>query len=106
MKGNIGNMMRQAQQMQENLQRAQQEIAALEVTGSAGGGLVTVTMTGKHEVRRVVLDPGLMDEEHAMIEDLVAAAVNDAVQQVEAEVSQRMGSVTEGMPLPPGLKLF
>ena len=106
MRGNIGNMMRQAQQMQENLQRVQQEIATLEISGQAGGGLVSVTMTGKHQVLRVVIDPEVLKEEREMVEDLLAAAINDAVQQVDAVVSQKMAAVTAGMPLPPGLKLF
>ncbi len=106
MRGNIGNMMRQAQQMQENLQRVQGEIASLEISGQAGGGLVSVTMTGKHQVLRVVIDPEVLKEEREMVEDLVAAAINDAVQKVDAVVSQKMAAVTAGMPLPPGLKLF
>lgn len=106
MRGNIGNMMRQAQQMQENLQRVQQEIATLEISGQAGGGLVSVTMTGKHQVLRVVIEPEVLKEEREMVEDLLAAAINDAVQQVDAVVSQKMAAVTAGMPLPPGLKLF
>ena len=99
-------MMRQAQQMQENLQRVQQEIATLEISGQAGGGLVSVTMTGKHQVLRVVIEPEVLKEEREMVEDLLAAAINDAVQQVDAVVSQKMAAVTAGMPLPPGLKLF
>ena len=106
MKGNIGNMMKQAQQMQANLQRAQAEIAALEVTGEAGGGMAKVTMTGKHEVRRVVLDPSIVSpDDKEMLEDLIAAAVNDAVRRVEATVQEKMSAVTAGMPLPPGFKM-
>lgn len=106
MKGNLGNMMRQAQQMQENLKRVQQELETLDVTGEAGGGLVKVTMTGKHVVRRVEVDPAAVGDDKELLEDLVAAAVNDAVQRVETLVQQKMSAVTAGMPLPPGLKPF
>lgn len=106
MRGNLGNMMKQAQQMQANLQRLQQELATMETTGDAGGGMVKVVMTGKHEVRRVTIDPSLMGEDRDMLEDLVAAAVNDAVKRVEAMVQEKMGALTAGMPLPPGLKPF
>jgi DNA-binding YbaB/EbfC family protein len=105
MKGNIGNMMKQAQQMQENLQRAQAEIARLEVVGEAGGGMAKVTMTGKHECRRVTLDPSLPTDDKDMLEDLIAAAINDAVQKVERVSAERMSSLMGGMNLPPGLKL-
>ncbi len=105
MKGNIGNMMKQAQQMQENLQRAQAEIARLEVVGEAGGGMAKVTMTGKHECRRVTFDPSLPTDDRDMLEDLIAAAINDAVQKVERVSAERMSSVMGGMNLPPGLKL-
>ena len=106
MRGNLGNMMRQAQQMQENLKRVQQELETLEVTGEAGGGLVKVTMTGKHAVRRVTIDDGAVGDDKELLEDLVAAAVNDAVQRVETLVQEKMSTVTAGMPLPPGLKPF
>lgn len=106
MKGNLGSMMRQAQQMQENLQRVQQELETLEVTGEAGGGLVKVVMTGKHAVRRVQIDPGVAAEDRELLEDMVAAAVNDAAQKVEAMVKEKMGGVTAGMGLPPGLTPF
>ena len=108
MKGGIGNMgqlMRQAQQMQENMQKVQAEIGSLEITGEAGGGMIKVTMTGKHEVRRVVIDPTLALDDREMLEDLVAAACNDAVHKVEAAVQQKMSGVMGGMQLPPGLKL-
>lgn len=105
MKGGLGNLMKQAQQMQENLQKAQEEIANLEVTGSAGGGMVTVVMTGRHDVKRVTIDPTLMEEDKEMIEDLLAAAVNDAVRAVEKTTKEKMASVTGGMELPPGMKL-
>lgn len=103
-KGGIGNLMKQAQLMQENLQKAQQKIAALEVEGSAGAGMVQVVMTGKHDVKRVRIDPALLDEDKEMLEDLIAAAVNDAVRKVEAATQELMASVTAGMPLPPGMK--
>lgn len=106
MRGNLGNMMRQAQQMQENLKRVQDELATLEVTGEGGGGLVRVTMSGKYVVRRVSIDPGVSAEDRDLVEDLVAAAVNDAVKRVEALVQEKMGKVTAGMGLPPGLGLF
>ena len=105
MKGNIGNMMKQAQQLQANLQRAQAEIALMEVTGEAGGGMAKVVMTGKHEVKRVSLDPSLIGDDKEMLEDLIAAAVNDAVQKVERTSQEKMSSLMGGMNLPPGLKL-
>jgi DNA-binding YbaB/EbfC family protein len=105
MKGNIGNMMKQAQQLQANLQRAQAEIALMEVTGEAGGGMAKVVMTGKHEVKRVTLDPALIGDDKEMLEDLIAAAVNDAVQKVERTSQEKMSSLMGGMNLPPGLKL-
>jgi len=105
MKGGIGNLMKQAQQMQENMQKAQAEIASLEVTGEAGGGMVSVVMTGKHDLKRVTIDPALMEEDKEMIEDLLAAAVNDAVRKVEATSQDKMAGVTGGMELPPGMKL-
>lgn len=105
MKGNMGNMLKQAQQMQANMQRAQAEIAALEVTGEAGGGMAKIVMTGKHEVRRVVLDKTLPTDDREMLEDLIAAAINDAVQKVEKVSQEKMSSVMGGMNLPAGLKL-
>lgn len=104
-KGGIGNLMKQAQQMQENLQKAQAQIAEMEVEGVSGAGLVKVTMTGKHDVRRVSIDPSLMADDKDMLEDLIAAAVNDAVRKVETVTQERMSAVTAGMPLPPGMKL-
>lgn len=103
-KGGIGNLMKQAQLMQENLQKAQQKIAELEVEGSAGAGMVQVLMTGKHDVKRVRIDPSLLGEDKEMLEDLIAAAVNDAVRKVEAATQEMMAGVTAGMPLPPGMK--
>jgi DNA-binding YbaB/EbfC family protein len=105
MKGGIGNLMKQAQQLQANMQKAQAEIAALEVTGEAGGGMVKVTMTGRHEVKRVQIDASVPLDDREMIEDLVAAAVNDAVHRVETTTQERMAGMMGGMNLPPGLKL-
>jgi hypothetical protein len=105
MKGPLGNLMKQAQQMQENLQRAQEQIAAMEVTGESGAGLVKVTMTGRHDVKRVEIDPTLMQDDKAMLEDLVAAAVNDAVRRVEQLSKDKLSGLTAGMSLPPGMKL-
>jgi DNA-binding YbaB/EbfC family protein len=97
--------MEQAQRMQEDLKRAQEEIAKLEVTGSAGGGMVEVTMTGRHEVRRVRIDRKLMVDDPEMAEDMVTAAVNDAVNKVAAASQQKLGGVSAGVNLPPGFKL-
>jgi len=105
MKGGLGNIMRQAQEMQENLQKAQEEIAGMEVTGESGGGLVKVVMTGRHDVRRVSIDPVLVGDDREMLEDLVAAAVNDAVQRVEAMTREKFSGFASGMNLPPGMKL-
>jgi nucleoid-associated protein EbfC len=105
MKGNIGNMMKQAQQLQANMQRAQAEIASMEVTGEAGGGMAKVVMTGKHEVKRVMLDPTLIGDDKEMLEDLIAAAINDAVQKIERESQTKMSALMGGMNLPPGMKL-
>jgi nucleoid-associated protein EbfC len=106
MKGNMSNLMKQAQQLQANMQRAQAEIATLEVTGEAGGGMAKVTMTGKHEVRRVVLDPSIVSsDDKDMLEDLIAAAINDAVQKVERTTQEKMSSLMGGMNLPPGMKM-
>ena len=103
--GNIGNMMKQAQMLQANMQKAQAEIAAMEVVGESGGGMVKVTMNGKHEARRVQIDPAVPLDDREMLEDLVAAAINDASQRVEKETQQRMASVMGGMNLPAGFKL-
>ncbi|MCG8382389.1 MAG: YbaB/EbfC family nucleoid-associated protein [Gammaproteobacteria bacterium] len=105
MKGDLGNLMKQAQQMQANMQKAQEEVARLEVEGAAGGGLVKVTMNGQHEVRRVHIDDSLVGDDKDMLEDLIAAAINDAVQRVEVESKEKMSKVTAGIPLPPGMKL-
>jgi DNA-binding YbaB/EbfC family protein len=105
MRGNIGNMMKQAQAMQANMQKVQAEIANIEVSGESGGGMVKVTMTGKHEVKRVQIEPAVSSEDREMLEDLIAAAMNDAVHKVEARIAEKMAAVTAGMQLPPGLKL-
>lgn len=104
MKGNIGQLMQQAQQVQENLKKAQEELAELEVTGEAGGGLVKVEMNGRHEVRRVNIDPEVADDRE-MIEDLMAAAVNDAVKRIQEATQERMSGLTGGLPMPPGFNL-
>jgi DNA-binding YbaB/EbfC family protein len=105
MKGQLADLMKQAQQMQENLKKAQEEIAAMEVEGQAGAGMVKVTMTGRHDVKRVSIDPKLMGDDKDMLEDLVAAAVNDAVRRVETLTQEKMGGLTSGFGLPPGMKL-
>jgi DNA-binding YbaB/EbfC family protein len=105
MKGAIGNLMKQAQQMQENMRRMQEQLATQEVEGQAGAGLVKVTMTCRHDVKRVTIDPSVVGDDRELLEDLVAAAVNDAVRKVEATVQERMGTMSAGMGLPPGLKL-
>jgi DNA-binding YbaB/EbfC family protein len=97
--------MKQAQQMQENLKKVQEEIAAMEIEGQSGAGMVKVVMTGRHDVRRVSIDPSLLSDDKDMLEDLVAAAVNDAVRRVEIATQEKMASVTAGLPLPPGMKL-
>jgi DNA-binding YbaB/EbfC family protein len=102
---NLDQLMKQAQKMQENMQKAQEELGNIEVTGQAGGGMVSVVMTGKHEVKRVSIDDSLLGEDRDMLEDMVAAAVNDAVQRVEKTNKDKMSSLTAGIPLPPGMKL-
>lgn len=104
MKGGLGNMMKQAQMLQENLRKAQEELARIEVTGSASGGLVQVTMTCKHEVKRVQIDASLLKDDKEMLEDLVTVAMNDAVRKVEETSNQRMAGLTAGFNLP-GLKM-
>jgi DNA-binding YbaB/EbfC family protein len=104
MKGQLAGLMKQAQAMQDNLKRAQDELASIEVEGQSGAGLVKVTMTCKHDVRRVAIDPTLLAEDRDMLEDLVAAAFNDAVRRVEQTSTEKMSKVTAGMPLPPGMK--
>jgi DNA-binding YbaB/EbfC family protein len=102
---NMNQILKQAQAMQANVQKAQAEIAKLEVVGEAGGGMVKVTMTGRHEVKRVQIEPSVIGEDREMLEDLIAAAVNDAVHRVEAATQAKMSSVMGGMALPPGMKL-
>ncbi|MCX5591501.1 YbaB/EbfC family nucleoid-associated protein [Alcaligenes endophyticus] len=104
MKGQIAGLMRQAQQMQENMKKAQEELADIEVEGTSGGGLVKVTMNCRHDVRRVNIDPSLMQDDKEMIEDLVAAAFNDALRKAEATSQEKMSALTAGMPLPAGMK--
>ena len=104
MKGNIAGLMQQAQKMQQEMQKAQEELANMVVTGEAAGGLVKVTMTGKHAVKRVEIDPSLLDDQE-MLEDIVTAAVNDAVNRIQTETQDRMSSMTAGINLPPGMKL-
>jgi DNA-binding YbaB/EbfC family protein len=104
MRGNIAQMMQQAQRMQDNLKRVEQELATLEVTGQSGGGVVAVTITCKFETRRVRIDPSVLADAE-MLEDLVTAAFNDAVAQANAESARRMSAATAGMSLPPGMKL-
>ena len=105
MKNQLAGLMKQAQAMQENMKQAQDAIAAMEVEGEAGGGIVKVVMTGRHDVKRVTIAPTLLSEDKDMLEDLVAAAMNDAVRKVEAASQQKMAGLTAGMPLPPGFKL-
>lgn len=104
MKG-LNDMMKQAQEMQEKLQRMQEEAARAEVTGESGAGLVQVVMTGRHDVRKVTIAPELMSEEKELLEDLLAAAVNDAVRRVEAHTQEKMSSLASGFNLPPGFKM-
>ena len=104
-KGGMGNLMKQAQQMQEKMQKAQEELANSEVTGESGAGLVKITMTGRHDIKRVELDDSVMSEDKELLEDLLAAAVNDAVRKIEEQNKSQMSSMTAGMGLPPGMKL-
>ena len=104
-KGGMGNIMKQAQEMQEKMQRVQEEVARAEVQGEAGAGMVKVTMNGRHDVSNVDIDPSVMEEDKELLEDLLAAAVNDAVRKVEANSKAKMEEVTQGMNLPPGFKM-
>ena len=104
MKGQLAGLMKQAQAMQDNMKKAQEELALMEVEGQSGAGLVKVTMTCKHDVKRVVIDPSLLADDKDMLEDLVAAAFNDAVRRAEEVSTAKMGKLTAGMPLPPGMK--
>ena len=105
MKAGLGNIMKQAQQMQENLKKVQDEIAKTDVTGEAGAGLVKVSMTGKHDVKKVEIDPSLIGDDIEMLEDLVAAAVNDANRRVEIMTQEKMSEISTGLNLPPGMNL-
>jgi DNA-binding YbaB/EbfC family protein len=100
MKGNMGNFIKQAQQIKENVEKAQAQVASIEVTGEAGGGMVKVTMSGRHEVKRVQIEPAIASDDRELLEDLIAAAVNDAVHRVETATQEKMA-----MQLPPGMKL-
>ncbi|MFT5812883.1 MAG: DNA-binding YbaB/EbfC family protein [Psychroserpens sp.] len=105
MKGGMGNLMKQAQEMQAKMAKAQEELAKMEVMGESGAGMVKVTMTGNHNVRRVAIDDSLMADDKDMLEDLVAAAMNDAVRRVEEQNKDKMGALTGGMQMPPGMKM-
>ncbi len=105
MKNALGNLMQQAQKIQEDLKNAQEEIAALEVQGESGGGLVKIIMNGKREVKKVMIDDSLVGDDRDMLEDLVAAAMNDAVQKVAKLKKDKMSSVTAGIPIPPGFQM-
>ena len=105
MKGQLAGLMKQAQQMQENMKKMQEQLGQIEVEGEAGAGLVKVTMTCRHDVRRMRIDPSLLTDDRDMLEDLVAAAFNDAVRKAEATMQEKMGGMTAGLPMPPGFKL-
>jgi len=105
-KGQLAGLMKQAQQMQETMRKMQEQLATIEIEGQSGAGVVKVVMTCRYDVRRVVIDPSLLADDKEMLEDLVAAAVNDAVRRVESTVQEKMAGVTSGLPLPPGMKLF
>lgn len=105
MKAQLAGLMRQAQQMQENMRKLQEELASVEVQGQSGAGMVKVTMTCKHDVKRVSIDPSLVGDDKEMLEDLVAAAVNDAARKVETAVREKMGALAGGLGLPPGIQL-
>jgi DNA-binding YbaB/EbfC family protein len=105
MKNALGNMMQQAQKIQEDVKKAEDELAAMQTQGESGGGLVSIIMTGKREVRKVTIDDSLLGDDKDMLEELVAAAINDAVHKVSKMKQDKMGEVTAGMPLPPGFKM-
>jgi nucleoid-associated protein EbfC len=105
MRNQLAGLMKQAQQMQENMQKAQEELARIEVEGQSGAGMVRVVMTCRHDVKRVTIDPSLLGEDKDMLEDLLAAAINDAVRRVEATTQEKMAGLTTGLPMPPGFKL-
>lgn len=104
-KGGLGNLMKQAQQMQEKMQQMQEEVAKLEVTGESGAGLVKVIINGAHNCRRVDIHPTLMEDDKEMLEDLIAAAFNDAMRRIEETQKEKMASVSNSMQLPPGFKM-
>jgi len=105
MKGQLAGLMKQAQQMQENMKKMQDQLGQIEVEGESGAGLVKVTMTCRHDVRRVAIDPSLLADDKDLLEDLVAAAFNDAIRKAEATTQEKMGGMTAGLPMPPGFKL-
>ncbi len=105
MKGGLGNLMKQAQQLQENMMKAQEQLGSIEVEGQAGSGMVKVVMTCRHDVRRITIDDSLMGDDKEMLEDLLVAAVNDAVKRVETTTQEKMGAFTKGLNLPPGMKM-
>lgn len=105
MKGGLGNLMRQAQQMQETMKKAQEELAGLEVIGESGAGMVKVTLNGRHEAKRVSIEPKLLSEDKEMLEDLLTAAINDAVQKIAARSREKYSGLMSGLNLPPGMKL-
>jgi len=105
MKGGLGNLMKQAQLVQDNMKKLQEQLAVMEIEGQAASGRVRILMTGRHEVKRVTIDPGLLSDDREMLEDLIAVAVHDAVRRVEAFTQEKMAGATAGLPLPPGLKL-
>ncbi len=105
MKNALGNIMQQAQKMQEDLRKAQEELGLMQVTGQSGGGLVTIVMTGKREARKVTIDPSLVGEDKDMLEDMVAAAINDAVNKVSKMKNEKMAEITAGLPIPPGFQM-
>ena len=105
MKGGLGQLMKQAQKVREDFEQAQNELASMEVVGESGAGMVTITMTGRHDVRSVRIDPALMGEDKEMLEDLIAAAMNDAVHKVEARTRDRFSGLGSALDLPPGMKL-
>ena len=105
MKGGLGNLMRQAQQMQENMQKMQEKLAEIEVEGVSGAGMVKIVMTCRNVVKRITIDPSLLSDDKDMLEDLVAAAFNDAVRKAETTAQEKMGGFTSGLNLPPGFKL-
>jgi len=105
MKGGLGNLMKQAQLVQDNMKKLQEQLAVMEIEGQAASGRVRILMTGRHEVKRVTIDPGLLSDDREMLEDLIAVAVNDAVRRVEAYTQEKMAGATAGMTLPTSLKL-